>query len=135
MALGSWADHIFLPGFQRSRSDTLDTTLEEEKPPANWIKSLDLRGWSGYKDNILLENRNIVSSPLVAGSSDFTLFRLPVDGWECVFLTSAEYVRYLSSSEVTHEATVIAQAKRRRHLGMAGRSGSPGIPFLRPGLR
>src|SRR5512136_1799339 len=61
----------------------------DEKLPSNWIKSVETRFWTGYKDNILLSNWNLVESPLVAGGLDLAFFRLPIDGWEYVFLGSA----------------------------------------------
>src|SRR5258708_1126579 len=87
----------------------------DEKLPSNWVKSVETRLWSGYKENILLSNRNIVNSPLVAGGLDLTFFRLPIDGWEYVFLGSADYTRYLTApSSISQEATALAQGQVKR---------------------
>jgi hypothetical protein len=94
--------------------------------PSLWVKSVDLRLWSGYKDNVLLSDRNQIGSPFVAGGLDLMFYRLPVNGWEYLILSSSEYWRYLSASKVDQEATAIAQAQvtktlaERWKLGLAG---------------
>jgi hypothetical protein len=84
---------------------------EDLKLPSLWVKSIDPRLWAGYKDNVLLSAYNVMGSPFVAGGLDLTFYRLPVNGWEYLFLTSAEYVRYFSASKVDQEATAIVQAQ------------------------
>src|SRR5512140_2468826 len=65
---------------------------EALKLPSPWVPSFDTHLWAGYKDNVLLGSQNLEASPFVAGGLDITLFRVPVDGWEFLFLSSAEYV-------------------------------------------
>jgi hypothetical protein len=90
--------------------------------PSLWVKDFEVRAWSGYKDNILLGNHNIVSSPFVAGGLDLTVFRLPVGDWEYLFTSSADYIRYLSASEVHQEATALAQGQIKRSFGEGWKS-------------
>src|SRR5436309_2002404 len=71
-------------------------TTEDLKIPSAWVKSFDTHLWAGYKDNVLLGSQNLEASPFIAGGLDVTLYRVPVDGWEYLFLSSAEYIRYLS---------------------------------------
>ncbi len=114
--LSLWLLLLFgLPLCCRAAESDLDVP-EELKLPSFWVKSFDLRAWSGYKDNVLLSDFNIIDSPFVAGGLDLMFYRLPVDGWEYLLLSSAEYVRYLSAPEVDQEATAIAQAQVTRTL-------------------
>ena len=99
----------------------------DEKLPSNWIKSVETRFWTGYKDNILLSNWNLVESPLVAGGLDLAFFRLPIDGWEYVFLGTADYTRYVSAPpKVDQEATALAQAQLKRSFGDGWKAGLSG---------
>lgn len=90
--------------------------LKELALPSLWIKTLDARTWSGYKDNVLLANQNTESSPLLGASLDGSLLRLPVDGWESMFLFSGEYTRYFNLTNIDHEADAIAQAQFKKKL-------------------
>jgi hypothetical protein len=96
---------------------------ELEEPPSNWIRSFDVRAWSGYKDNVLLGNQNEVGSALVGGGADIMFYRLPVSHWEYTFFASAEYIRYVTTSQVDGEATVLAHAQAKRALGQNWKTG------------
>jgi hypothetical protein len=105
-------------------STVLESPIELEKPPSSWIRSYELRGWSGYKDNILLGNRFTIDSAIVGVGADFTAFRLPINGWEYSFITSADYTRYVDApSAVDQEAIVIMQAQAKRSFGDGWTSG------------
>jgi hypothetical protein len=88
-----------------------------------WVQSYEARVWAGYKDNVLLSHRETVSSPLVAGGLDLMFFRLPVNGWEYLFLTSADYTRYISGREAEQEAVAFAQAQAKKAFWEVWRSG------------
>jgi hypothetical protein len=88
-----------------------------------WIQSHEARTWSGYKDNVLLSYKNSISSPLVGGGFDLMFFRLPADGWEYMFLVSADYVYYPSAREAEHEAVGFAQAQVKKTFDGGWRSG------------
>jgi hypothetical protein len=90
---------------------------DDLKLPSPWINSYEPRLFAGYKDNVLLSDQNIVASPFVGAGLDLTFFRLPISGWEFMFLSSAEYYRYLSAGTVHQEATAIAQGQVHRELG------------------
>ena len=51
-------------------------TPELPKLPSAWVKSFDVRAWTGYKDNVLMGNDNLEASPFVAGGYDLSLYRL-----------------------------------------------------------
>jgi hypothetical protein len=118
-----WLLPIYLPGHVFAGEWDIPQDL---KLPSLWVRSVDARLWSGYKDNVLLADRNLIGSPFLAGGLDMTFFRLPVNGWEYLFLTSAEYVRYLSASNVDQEVTVILQGQATKTLGQDWKLGLSG---------
>ena len=97
--------------------------LEAEKLPSLWIKTIDARAWSGYKDNVLLGNQNTIASPFLAGGVDLTFMRLPIDGWECVFTSSGEYIRYLSAPKASQEANEVLQGQFKKSLDNGWKAG------------
>lgn len=97
---------------------------QTEKVPSNWLNSYEVRGWSGYKDNVLLSNFNVVGSPLLGIGTDLTFFRLPIDNWEVSILASGEYIRYLDApSKAEQEATVILQGQVKRSFAEVWKAG------------
>jgi hypothetical protein len=100
-----------------------EESLPPLEQPSHWIRSFEPRVWTGYKDNVLLSYRNPVDSPFLAGGLDFSLYRIPVDGWEYLFLSSAEFVRYLAGRDVDQEASAIAQALAQKAWGDGWKSG------------
>jgi hypothetical protein len=101
-----------------------DTDLTEElKLPSAWIRSFEPRLWAGYKDNVLLGDQHTVGSPFLAGGLDVTFYKLPVDGWEYLFLASGEYIRYFTVTNVDQEATALAQAQAKKAFGDGWKGG------------
>jgi hypothetical protein len=113
----------FLSGFTSAAQDS------ELTPPSLWLQSHEIRTWSGYKDNVLLGHRNTVGSPLVAGGLDLMFFRLPAEGWEYMFLGSAEYTHYFAAGEVEREATAFVHGQVKRTFADGWRSGLSGDYF------
>ncbi len=95
----------------------VETSLEAgEDLPVRWIRTVETRAFSGYKDNVLLGSRNQVASGFVGGGVDLTLFRLPERGWEYTLFSSGEYLRYLDAVEVSHETTALVHAQAAKDL-------------------
>lgn len=91
--------------------------LKDLALPSLWVRTFDPRLRVGFKDNVLLSNRNPVESPFGALGLDLTLYRLPVDGWEYLLLTSGDYVRYFDAGSVNEEALALAQGQINRTFG------------------
>jgi hypothetical protein len=72
---------------------------------------------------VLLSELHVVGSPFIAGGLDLTLYRIPVDGWEYLFLSSGDYVRYFDVSAVPHEATAIVEGQVTKTLGQSWKLG------------
>ncbi|MFO1501413.1 MAG: hypothetical protein U1G07_23995 [Verrucomicrobiota bacterium] len=96
---------------------------EELRLPSPWVKTIDARVWSGYADNVLLGNQKSVESPLLAAGLDLTFYRVPLNGWEFVFVSSGEYIRYLTAAEVHQEATAIVQGQVKKSFGQGWQTG------------
>jgi hypothetical protein len=97
--------------------------LSPEKLPSAWIKTLEARTWAGYKDNVLLGNLNVIGSPLVAGGLDLMFYRLPVDGWEYLVLSSADYTYYPSAPQANPEANALVEGQVKRTFAEGWRGG------------
>ena len=109
-----------LPAWGAAESLDLDQDLQL---PSAWVKTFDTRLWSGYKDNVLLGAQNPVDSSFLAGGLDMTFFRLPIDNWEYLFLSSLEYLHYFSAPEVDQEVIALAQAQAKRTFGEHWKAG------------
>lgn len=96
---------------------TANDESDDLKLPSPWVRTIDGRIWSGYKDNVLLGNQNQIASPFVAGGLDLMWIRLPIDSWEALFLFSGDYTRYVSEQQVDKEANVLAEAQAKKSLG------------------
>lgn len=104
--------------------DGSDLELEEAlELPSLWVRSVEARLWTGFKDNVLLANRDEEESPLIAGGADFGLFRLPMDGWEWFFLSSADYTRYPNAAAAKEESSAIAQGQGQKEFGDGWKAG------------
>jgi hypothetical protein len=117
----SW--FFFLLLFAVSASAAESETEEDLRLPSVWVTSFEPRVWAGYKDNVLLAHQNPVDSALLGGALDATFYRLPIDGWEYLFLASGEYVRYLNASQVDQEAMGILQAQVKKAFGQGWKAG------------
>lgn len=100
--------------------DRSETILEN---PSAWIRTIDPKLWGGYKDNVLLANRNTVESPFAAAGLDLTMYRLPLNGWEMLFLATGEYIRYVDAPQVQEEALAIAQGQVKKEVGSGWKPG------------
>lgn len=105
---------------------TLDPALARELalPKVRvWDASVTLTTGLGFKDNVLYNYRAPVSSGFARNGADFTLFRLPINGWQFYAYAYGEDLRYFSADPVKKEqmAMVLAQAKKEwpNHWQMA----------------
>jgi hypothetical protein len=91
--------------------------------PSNWIKSLEVRASSGYKDNVLLANQNVEASPFLAGGLDLTFIRLPESGWDGMLTVSGDYTHYLTATNVDQEATAVVEGQVKKSFESGWRVG------------
>src|SRR3569832_2184566 len=59
-----------------------------------WYKDIVVRAGVGYKDNVLLSPHTRQGSGFVTSGLDFSLIRLPLDGWEVNIAAICDDVRY-----------------------------------------
>ena len=105
---------------QLSAAEITDAELAQL---SRWDNTFNLKGWSGFRDNILFSNKDRVESPFVATGLDMLLWRLPENGWEVLVLGSGEYLRYLSAPRVQKEATAIGQLQVHKRLAKVWKLG------------
>lgn len=84
-----------------------------------WGAGVEIRGGGGYRDNLLLHERNGESSYFLAAGSDVTVWRLPVDRHQFFFLMSGDYFRYPEGKELDDEASGVAVAQYKNMLAPA----------------
>ncbi|MBI2929356.1 MAG: hypothetical protein HYY24_27135 [Verrucomicrobia bacterium] len=84
---------------------------------AYWDQLITLRGGGGYKDNVLLSNRQLERSPFVSTELEASVWRLPTDGLELNFYLEGNDLRYFSAPSVDHEQTLTTHAELKRALG------------------
>jgi hypothetical protein len=97
--------------------------------PPHWSNTYNVRSWFGFKDNVLLGRNAAMESPFIAGGLDALLWRLPVNGWEYLFLATGDYIRYLPGEEVNKEVTLIAQAQIKKHFAESW-TGGTGFEYI-----
>jgi hypothetical protein len=82
-----------------------------------WNYGMDLRGLSGYKENVFLSHTNRQDSPLWDSGGDLLFFRLPSGNWSFNGLISGDDVRYFGAHVTTEEDTALAVAQGTASLG------------------
>ena len=84
---------------------------------AYWDQLITVRAGGGYKDNVLLSNRQPERSPFFSTELEASVWRLPTDGLELNFYLEGNDLRYFSAPSVDHEQTLTAHAELKRALG------------------
>jgi hypothetical protein len=92
-----------------------DVTLFKES--MLWQHTLGVRTGAGYRDNVLLSPSNPQGSAFLADGLDFSLTRLPLDGWGVDFLASGDDERYLQNVPSDGTDFWLADLTVRRFLG------------------
>ena len=77
-----------------------DFKLDE---PSFWTHLADVRTEFGYRDNPSYASQHPDASRYAALKLEYTLARLPVDGWQVMALNSSEFYHYFDSQAADHE--------------------------------
>lgn len=109
---------IFLP------SVLFGEDLEEFIPEVPfWGESVEARASAGYKDNLLLSDSHLESSPFLSAGLDLAVWRLPLDAHQFNLLLSGDYSYYPEGRQVTDEKVVVGIAQYQYDLGSSWRLG------------
>jgi len=82
-----------------------------------WQYTLSLRTGAGYRDNVLLSPSAAQGSALATGGLDFSLSRLPLDGWAVDAFVSGDDERYLRNVPSDGTDFWLADVTVKRFLG------------------
>lgn len=82
-----------------------------------WSHTLTLRTFSGFKDNVLLSPADMQGSAVIGGGLDYSLSRLPLDGWGVDVLVSGDDERYLQKVPSDGADFWFADITGKRFLG------------------
>lgn len=107
---------------------TLDELARLDPALAQELEKLKIRRWdvsaqvavgAGYKDNVLLSHEQRKGSPFVRLATEWTLLRLPENGWSFSGLASWEDLRFTRHLAVDQEQTGLAVAEVKKSWGDA----------------
>ena len=82
-----------------------------------WQHTASLRTGAGYNDNVLLSPTDPKGSAFTTEGLDYSLTRLPLDGWGVDFVASGDDVRYLQNVPSDGTDFWLADLTLKRFLG------------------
>ena len=119
---------VLLVPWGAAAADTNSFNLDEFKIPL-WSSSFELRGGTGYKDNVLLSNTNAEDSAFWMSGAEAMVFSLPNHGWQFNFFADATDVRYFDAPSVDSEQLALAAAQLNKDFGLGWKS-TLGLNYL-----
>lgn len=110
-----------------ARTQTITNTMPSDLPliPENtelltkslfWQQTLKVRTGAGYRDNVLDSPTNALGSALLAGGADYSLIRLPLDGFGVTLFVTGDSFRYLQNVPTHGEDAWIGSAMVKKYF-------------------